>query len=66
MGLGLQIYCIDTLTLENKFSVLTYQISQMGGQGLFGVNICWTIIDKVLLDKDTYVIYESQRAEYVS
>ncbi|PWA60960.1 Breast carcinoma amplified sequence 3 [Artemisia annua] len=41
VGLGLQIYCFDALTLENKFSVLTYPISQMGGQGLFGVNMCY-------------------------
>lgn len=40
VGLGLQIYCFDALTLENKFSVLTYPVSQMGGgQGLIGVNI---------------------------
>lgn len=26
-----QIYCFDALTLENKFSVLTYPISQSGG-----------------------------------
>lgn len=34
-----QIYCFDALTLENKFSVLTYPISQLGGQGLSGINI---------------------------
>ncbi|PWA85203.1 Breast carcinoma amplified sequence 3 [Artemisia annua] len=39
VGLGSQIYCFDALTLENKFSVLTYPISQLGGQGLSGVNI---------------------------
>ncbi|PWA90312.1 autophagy-related protein 18h [Artemisia annua] len=39
MGLGSQIYCFNALTLENKFSVLTYPISQLGGQGLSWVNI---------------------------
>nr|GEW92794.1 autophagy-related protein 18h [Tanacetum cinerariifolium] len=39
VGLGSQIYCFDALTLENKFSVLTYPISQLGGQGHSGVNI---------------------------
>ncbi|KAJ0770574.1 putative transcription factor WD40-like family [Helianthus annuus] len=31
VGLASQIYCFDALTLENKFSVLTYPISQLGG-----------------------------------
>jgi hypothetical protein len=35
----LQIYCFDALTLENKFSVLTYPVPQLGGQGMVGVNI---------------------------
>jgi hypothetical protein len=35
----LQIYCFDALTLENKFSVLTYPLPQLGGQGMVGVNI---------------------------
>lgn len=35
----LQIYCFDALTLENKFSVLTYPVPQLGGQGVLGVNI---------------------------
>ncbi|KAL4579852.1 hypothetical protein LXL04_016020 [Taraxacum kok-saghyz] len=39
VGLASQIYCFDAVTLENKFSVLTYPISQLGGQGLSGVNI---------------------------
>lgn len=39
VGLASQIYCFDALTLENKFSVLTYPISQLGGQGLSGINI---------------------------
>lgn len=39
VGLSSQIYCFDALTLENKFSVLTYPISQLGGQGLSGINI---------------------------
>lgn len=34
-----QIYCFDALTLENKFSVLTYPVPQLGGQGMNGVNI---------------------------
>lgn len=34
-----QIYCFDALTLENKFSVLTYPVPQLGVQGLVGVNI---------------------------
>lgn len=34
-----QIYCFDALTLENKFSVLTYLVPQLGGQGVTGVNI---------------------------
>ncbi|KAK3014131.1 hypothetical protein RJ639_007923 [Escallonia herrerae] len=39
VGLAAQIYCFDSLTLENKFSVLTYPVPQLGGQGLIGVNI---------------------------
>ncbi|KAK3200386.1 hypothetical protein Dsin_023801 [Dipteronia sinensis] len=39
VGLAAQIYCFDALTLENKFSVLTYPIPQLGGQGMLGVNI---------------------------
>ncbi|KAK9074984.1 hypothetical protein SSX86_003303 [Deinandra increscens subsp. villosa] len=39
VGLASQIYCFDALTLENKFSVLTYPISQLGGQGVSGINI---------------------------
>ena len=35
----LQIYCFDALTLESKFSVLTYPVPQLGGQGTSGVNI---------------------------
>lgn len=34
-----QIYCFDALTLENKFSVLTYPVPHLGGQGLAGVNV---------------------------
>ncbi|KAI4301849.1 hypothetical protein L6164_035089 [Bauhinia variegata] len=37
VGLAAQIYCFDALTLENKFSVLTYPVPQLGGQ--VGVNI---------------------------
>lgn len=39
VGLATQIYCFDALTLENKFSVLTYPVPQLGGQGTLGVNI---------------------------
>ena len=35
----LQIYCFDAATLENKFSVLTYPVPQLGFQGMVGVNI---------------------------
>lgn len=39
VGLAAQIYCFDALTLENKFSVLTYPMPQLGGQGVTGANI---------------------------
>ncbi|XP_022932458.1 autophagy-related protein 18h-like [Cucurbita moschata] len=39
VGLASQIYCFDALTLESKFSVLTYPVPQLGGQGPTGVNI---------------------------
>ncbi|KAJ6928850.1 autophagy-related protein 18h-like isoform X1 [Populus alba x Populus x berolinensis] len=39
VGLATQIYCFDALTFENKFSVLTYPVPQLGGQGMVGVNI---------------------------
>ncbi|XP_027363188.1 autophagy-related protein 18h isoform X2 [Abrus precatorius] len=39
VGLATQIYCFDALTLENKFSVLTYPVPQLGAQGMVGVNI---------------------------
>ncbi|XVF42049.1 hypothetical protein PTKIN_Ptkin01aG0329000 [Pterospermum kingtungense] len=39
VGLKTQIYCFDALTLENKFSVLTYPVPQAGGQGMVGINI---------------------------
>lgn len=35
----LQIYCFDALTLESMFSVLTYPVPHLGGQGHSGVNI---------------------------
>ena len=35
----MQIYCFDALTLENKFSVLTYPVPQLSGQGSIGVNV---------------------------
>ncbi|PON66266.1 Breast carcinoma amplified sequence [Parasponia andersonii] len=39
VGLATQIYCFDALTLENKFSVLTYPVPQLAGQGSVGVNV---------------------------
>ncbi|KAK8506240.1 hypothetical protein V6N12_074288 [Hibiscus sabdariffa] len=39
VGLATQIYCFDALTLENKFSVLTYPVPQLMGQGAVGVNV---------------------------
>ncbi|KAG4393713.1 hypothetical protein GLYMA_03G148700v4 [Glycine max] len=39
VGLATQIYCFDAVTLENKFSVLTYPVSQFAGQGTTGVNV---------------------------
>ncbi|GKV41054.1 hypothetical protein SLEP1_g48633 [Rubroshorea leprosula] len=39
VGLATQIYCFDALTLENKFSVLTYPVPQLAGQGGVGVNV---------------------------
>ncbi|XP_052186237.1 autophagy-related protein 18g isoform X2 [Diospyros lotus] len=38
ISLATQIYCIDALTLENKFSVLTSPVPQLGGQGSIAVN----------------------------
>jgi len=35
----MQIYCFDALTLENKFSVLSYPVPQLGNQGISGVNV---------------------------
>lgn len=34
-----QIYCFDALTLENNFSVLTYPVPQLAGQGSTGFNV---------------------------
>ncbi|OWM62969.1 autophagy-related protein 18h isoform X2 [Punica granatum] len=45
IGLAAQIYCFDALTLENKFSVLTYPVPQLGGQGSFGVNMGYGPMD---------------------
>uniref|UniRef100_A0A1J3J618 Autophagy-related protein 18g n=1 Tax=Noccaea caerulescens TaxID=107243 RepID=A0A1J3J618_NOCCA len=39
VGLATQIYCFDALTLENKFSVLTYPVPQPVRQGPTGVNV---------------------------
>ncbi|KAL0437539.1 UNVERIFIED_CONTAM: Autophagy-related protein 18g [Sesamum radiatum] len=38
IGLEEQVYCFDTLTLEQKFTVLTYPVPLVGKQGAFGVN----------------------------
>ncbi|KAK7285423.1 hypothetical protein RJT34_20193 [Clitoria ternatea] len=39
VGLATQIYCFDAVTLENKFSVLTYPVPQLAGQGTTSVNV---------------------------
>lgn len=39
VGLATQICCFDALTLENKFSVLTYPVPQLVGQGTIGINV---------------------------
>lgn len=39
VGLATQVYCFDALTLENKFSVLTYPVPQLAGQGTASVNV---------------------------
>ncbi|XWS36248.1 hypothetical protein CRYUN_Cryun20dG0069100 [Craigia yunnanensis] len=39
VGLATQIYCFDALTLENKFSVLSYPVPQLAGQGPVGINV---------------------------
>ncbi|XP_056850361.1 autophagy-related protein 18h isoform X4 [Raphanus sativus] len=40
VGLRSQIYCFDALTLENKFSVLSYPVPQLGSnQGISEVNV---------------------------
>lgn len=41
----MQIYCFDALTLENKFSVLTYPVPQMPGMGLIGINVGYGPMD---------------------
>ncbi|KAL1558469.1 autophagy-related protein 18g-like [Salvia divinorum] len=38
IGLEEQIYCFDTLTLENKFIVMTYPVPRVGEQGSSGIN----------------------------
>ncbi|KAL2942241.1 Autophagy-related protein 18h [Bienertia sinuspersici] len=45
VGLASQIYCFDALTLENKFSVLTYPVPQMAGMGMVGINIGYGPMD---------------------
>lgn len=35
----MQIYCFDALTLENKFSVLTYPVPQLAIPGTVGINV---------------------------
>ncbi|XP_028762249.1 autophagy-related protein 18g isoform X2 [Neltuma alba] len=39
VGLATQVYCFDALTLENRFSVLTYPVPQLAGQGTPSVNV---------------------------
>lgn len=39
LSILMQIYCFDALTLENKFSVLSYPVPQLGNQGISGVNV---------------------------
>ncbi|XWS46754.1 hypothetical protein CRYUN_Cryun14cG0095200 [Craigia yunnanensis] len=39
VGLATQIYCFDALTLKSKFSVLSYPVPQLSGQGAVGVNV---------------------------
>ncbi|XP_057515043.1 autophagy-related protein 18h-like [Amaranthus tricolor] len=39
VGLASQIYCFDALTLENKFSVLTYPVPQLAIPGTVGINV---------------------------
>lgn len=39
VGLATQIYCFDALTLENKFSVLTFPVPQPVRQGTTRVNV---------------------------
>ncbi|KAL6564280.1 hypothetical protein OROMI_015730 [Orobanche minor] len=38
IGLEEQIYCLDTLTLEKKFIIITYPVPHVGDQGGFGIN----------------------------
>ncbi|GAB4835876.1 hypothetical protein Ancab_000794 [Ancistrocladus abbreviatus] len=45
VGLVSQIYCFDALTLESLFSVLTYPVPQLGGQGMGGINIGYGPMD---------------------
>ncbi|KAK4782294.1 hypothetical protein SAY86_016396 [Trapa natans] len=45
VALAAQIYCFDALTLESKFSVLTYPVPQLGGQGSFGINMGYGPMD---------------------
>lgn len=45
VGLSSQVYCFDALTLENKFSVLTYPVPQMVGPGMAGINIGYGPMD---------------------
>lgn len=45
VGLASQIYCFDALTLENKFSVLTYPVPQLAGLGMVGINVGYGPMD---------------------
>ncbi|XP_060966883.1 autophagy-related protein 18h isoform X1 [Cannabis sativa] len=39
VGLASQIYCFDPVTLQSKFSVLTFPVPQLGVQGMVVANI---------------------------
>ncbi|KAH9603978.1 hypothetical protein KSS87_023581 [Heliosperma pusillum] len=45
VGLVSQIYCFDPLTLESKFSVLTYPVPQKVGEGIVGINVGYGPMD---------------------
>ncbi|XP_074292757.1 autophagy-related protein 18h-like [Silene latifolia] len=45
VGLVSQIHCFDPLTLESKFSVLTYPVPQKIGEGFVGINVGYGPMD---------------------